>query len=549
MIRMACSFGFGAVVVLMSLFVCTPPAGVLRGQTQEDEDRSRALLSEEAQDYYRKWLEEDVVYIVTPEEKDVFKKLSTSEEKERFIEQFWIRRDTDSATAFNEFREEHYRRIAYANENFYSGEPGWMTDRGRIYIIHGPPDQKESHPAGGPYNRPMHEGGGSTSTYPFEIWWYRHLEGVGSDVELEFVDRNGGNQYRLALTPEYKDALLHVQGGGHTLAEDMGIAERADRPYFTPQHEGMYPFMWKRAKDNPFVKYETFAAVQRPKEIKYKDLQEVVRVDVSYDSLAFEVRQDHFELNESQVIVPITIEWDNNNLSFQPEGNSFVARMAVYGMITSIQGRVVAEFEEDVRTHLLPADFHQGRLGRSMYQKIVVLDKKMRYKLDLITKDLASGKMGVFRQAIVTPSFEPERLAASSMILSNFIRNLDPSTKDDEMFVLGDVWIRPNLSKTFSLADRIGVYMQLYNFGMDQTSLAPGIETQFKVLKDAKIILEVEDRNGEWVHFFSGQRIVLVRDLPTSLLDPGTYKLEVIIRDLIKGQEVTLVDQFHLTSS
>ena len=117
--------------------------------------------------YYKKWIEEDVVYLITEDEKATFKALRNDEERENFIEQFWIRRNPDQRLSYNPFREEHYRRIAYANERFASGVPGWKTDRGRIYIVFGEPAEIESHPAGGTYERLPWEGGGTTSTYPF----------------------------------------------------------------------------------------------------------------------------------------------------------------------------------------------------------------------------------------------------------------------------------------------------------------------------------------------------------------------------------------------
>ncbi len=209
---------------------------------------------EEAEDYYRKWLTRDVVYIISDEEKEVFAKLTTAEEQERFIEQFWFRRNSDPTTRVNEYKEEHYRRIAYVNEYFQSGIPGWETDRGRIYIIHGPPDEVESHPSGGSYKRPYHEGGGYTSTFPFEIWEYRHIDGIGDDIELEFVDSSQSGEFRLALLPEEKDALLNVPGAGLTLAESLGWAKKSDRPYFSPGTN--YPYQHPRIQDDPFMRFE-----------------------------------------------------------------------------------------------------------------------------------------------------------------------------------------------------------------------------------------------------------------------------------------------------
>src|SRR3989454_8646041 len=187
-------------------------------QLSEKERKKKAKQTlKELDTPYRKWLDEEVVYIIQPEERTAFLQLSTNEEREQFIEQFWQRRNPNPDLAENSFKEEHYRRIAYTNERFASGIPGWKTDRGRIYIMYGKPDEIESHPAGGAYERPSYEGGGSTSTYPFENWWYRYIEGIGSDIEIEFVDPSGSGEYRIARSPNEKDALLYVPGARITL--------------------------------------------------------------------------------------------------------------------------------------------------------------------------------------------------------------------------------------------------------------------------------------------------------------------------------------------
>ena len=139
---------------------------------------------------YGKWLREDVAYIITSEERNAFLKLTTDAEREQFIEQFWLRRDPTPGTIENEFKEEHYRRIAYANEHYAAASPGWTTDRGRIYIQYGPPDEIESHP-----------GGSDAIPYPYEQWRYRYIEGIGNDVTAEFTDRTGTGDYRMTWDP------------------------------------------------------------------------------------------------------------------------------------------------------------------------------------------------------------------------------------------------------------------------------------------------------------------------------------------------------------
>ena len=198
------------------------------GKMQDPMDKPRNVKPE-LKKAYKEWLEKDVAYVITEEERKAFKKLATDDERERFIEEFWRRRDPDPDTDENEFKEEYYERIAYANEHFSSGIPGWKSDRGRIWIMYGKPHERETHPMGGQYDRPAYEGGGTTNTYPFEIWFYRYLPGVGSGIEIEFVDPTGSGEYRIARNPNEKDAMLMVPNAGLTLSEQLGLSSKGDR--------------------------------------------------------------------------------------------------------------------------------------------------------------------------------------------------------------------------------------------------------------------------------------------------------------------------------
>ena len=135
-------------------------------KTRPQSHRQKTKNSKELSFDYGDWLNGDVPYIITADERAAFSKLGTNEEREQFIEHFWQVRNPDPDLGENSYKEEHYRRMAYANEHFSSGVPGWRTDRGHIYILWGPPDEIESHPTGGTYDRPMWQGGGSTTTHP-----------------------------------------------------------------------------------------------------------------------------------------------------------------------------------------------------------------------------------------------------------------------------------------------------------------------------------------------------------------------------------------------
>jgi GWxTD domain-containing protein len=141
---------------------------------------------------YQKWLDEEVVYLISADERRAFMRLTTDDERQQFITQFWLRRDPTPGTEENEMKEEHYRRIAFTNDHFSAGIPGWKTDRGAIYMKYGPPDSLDTH-------------GATPTTYPYETWTYRYLEGIGTDVELEFVDPTITGRYHLTKDPTEKE--------------------------------------------------------------------------------------------------------------------------------------------------------------------------------------------------------------------------------------------------------------------------------------------------------------------------------------------------------
>src|SRR6266446_1731569 len=299
-------------------------------RSREQENGSRAL---------RKWLDEDVAYIISNEERSAFKALKTDEEREQFIEQFWLRRDPTPDTVENEFKEEHYRRIAYANERYASGIPGWKSDRGRIYITFGPPDEIESHPSGGSYERPAEEGGGTTSTYPFEQWRYRWIEGIGTDIIIEFVDPTMSGEYRMTMDPSEKDALLMVPNAGLTLMEQMGLASKTDRFNRTDGTRLGQAFGGTPSRMNEFERLEQFAKLQKPPVIKFKDLEAAVNSVIKFNILPLQVHADFFPLTESSVLTNITVQFENKDLQFQAKEGVQKAVVNLYGRITTMTRR------------------------------------------------------------------------------------------------------------------------------------------------------------------------------------------------------------------
>jgi GWxTD domain-containing protein len=487
---------------------------------------------------YKDWLEKDVTYVITDEERKAFKKLATDDERERFIEEFWRRRDPDPDTDENEFKEEYYERIAYANEHFASGIPGWKSDRGRIWIMYGKPDERETHPSGGNYERPSYEGGGSTTTYPFEIWFYRYLAGVGSGVEIEFVDPTGSGEYRIARSPDEKDAMLNIPGAGLTLSEQLGLSNKADR---VSGVSSIGNNNYTREQDSPFARLQLLTDLARPPQVKFNDLASAVNTGVIEENpLNFEVRVDFFRQSDERVITAITIQVENKDLVFQDSGGLQQARINIFGRITSVAGRRAGVFEDPVITTATTQELSDAKGRKSAYQKALALPPGT-YKVDVIVRDVASGATGVRHIALPVPKYDPQKLSTSTLVLAAKLENMGDRPAVGQ-FVIGQAKVIPNVSGIYRRGEPVGVYMQVYNAGIDQTTLRPSVDVEYALMKDGK---EVGKQAEDWRGMSdSGQRLTLARLIDTRQLSPGEYELAIRIRDRVSGQALAPAAKF-----
>ena len=528
-----------ALAMFSLTFALSPVAAQKKPGTQDPSEKPRNVKPE-LKKAYKDWLDKDVAYIITDEERKAFKKLETDDEREHFIEEFWRRRDPDPDTDENEFREEYYERIAYANEHYASGIPGWKTDRGRIYIMYGKPDELETHPSGGTYNRETYEGGGSTSTYPFERWFYRYLPGVGSGIEIEFVDPTGSGEYRIARNPDEKDALLHVPGAGLTLAEEMGLSDKADR---VANVGGFGSQNYMREQDSPFSRLQLLADLSRPPQIKFNDLASAVNTPVIEDNpLNFDVRVDFFRQSDERVITAFTIQADNSSLTFTDSGGLQQAQLNIFGKITHVSGRRAGIFEDPVITRATVQELTEAKDRKSAYQKAVALAPG-RYKLDVIVRDINSGATGVRHIDVPVPKYDPNKLGTSTLVLAAKLESLGDQPAVG-MFTIGNVKVIPNVSGIYHRGSPIGVYMQIYNAGIDQTTLRPSVDVEYALLKDGKeLAKQPEDWRG---NSDAGQRLTLTRLVNSNGLNPGDYTLEVRVRDRVSGQSLVQSAKFTI---
>ena len=513
-----------------------------RPLTEKQRKANAKSLRQELSKTYKKWLDEDVRWIITDEERAAFMQLSNDEERDQFIEAFWQRRDPTPDTEENEFKEEHYARIAYANEHFAAGIPGWKTDRGRIYIVFGKPDEIESHPSGGTYERPMEEGGGETSTFPFETWRYRYIEGIGQEVIIEFVDTCMCGDYHMTMDRSEKDALKYTPNAGLTLYEQMGMSSKASR--FTGggiEQLGKSPFN-NDLQVKQFDRLEQFAKLQRAPAVKFKDLEEVVTHKINVNLMPFDVRADFVRVTSDTVLVPVTIQIKNRDVTFQNKEGVERGTVNIFGRVTTLTGRIAQTFEDtvqvDVPAELLPKTAENS----SVYWKALPL-KPGRYRFDIVVKDVNGDRVGTWSQGVLVPEFSDDHLSNSSLIVADQMEPVASKNVGTGNFVIGATKVRPRVAPangkpvSFKRNQKVNFWMQVYNLTVDEKTHKPSATIEYNVMdaNNKAVIHTVEstDTMGN-----VGDQVTLQKSLSAANLQPGLYKIQIKVNDNVSKQTV-----------
>jgi GWxTD domain-containing protein len=516
-----------------------------RPVSKETKKKNERALKQELSKPYKKWLDEDVVYIITDEERAAFKQLSNDEERDNFIEAFWQRRDPTPDTEENEFKEEHYQRIAYANEHFAAGVPGWKTDRGRIYIVFGKADEVESHPSGGTYERPMDEGGGETSTYPFEQWRYRYIEGIGQEVIIEFVDTCMCGEYHMTMDRSEKDALLYTPNAGLTMWESMGMANKAQR--FSGggvERLGLGPQSSMEASKQ-FDRLEQFFKLQQAPKIKFTDLTEEVNSKVILNPMPFDVRTDYVKVTGDTVLVPITIQMKNRDITFANKDGIQRGTVNIYGKLSTLTGKIVQPFEDtvqvDVPAELLPRTAENA----SVYWKAIPM-RPGRYKLYVAIKDVNGDRKGIYSRSIIVPEYTEDKLATSSLIVADQMEPVPTKAIGSGSFVIGTMKIRPRVAPADGKPalfkrdkdQKLNFWMQVYNLSVDEKTHKASATIEYDITNvqtNKQIIQKVEstDTMGN-----VGDQVTLQKSIQAANLQPGIYKIQIKVNDNVSKQTV-----------
>lgn len=537
-----------SLLCLGTIYACSLTASA-RGQqsssTPQDDsaDQTRHLTKQQQQQLmkelgnpYKDWISGPISYIITPAERKAFDQLQTNGEREQFIQEFWARRNPDPNTEENTFKDNFYRRVAYANEHFSSGVPGWRTDRGRIYVMWGKPDSVQSHPSGGTYTRPQSEGGGQTSTYPFEDWTYRYLPGIGDNVVLEFVDPTMSGEYYLTTDPSVKDALLNIPGAGLTEMEAMGLATKSQRFSNTDGTHMAEEGQTMPNSMNQFTRLELYAKIFQPPPVKFKDLEAIVTSRVLRNELPFQYRTDFLRITDSTDLVPVSIQIPNKEMQFKEKDGVETAELDIFGRVSTLSGRVAQTFEDTTSQQIPQELFEQSADGKAIYQKAMPLRPGL-YKLDLVVKDVNSGNVGVINTRLAVPQYNDTKLSASTLIVADEIQGVSANNIGVGQFVLGDVKVRPRIGASFKMGETLGFYMQAYNLKMDPKTHRSNASVHYLVTSGQKTILDQTETSAQLGD--TGEQMTIEKRMALNKLPAGHYKLQVTVHDNVAQQDVT----------
>jgi GWxTD domain-containing protein len=516
-----------------------------RERSDKEKFAAQRAVRQELKGAYKTWLTQDVAWIITDEEAKSFKSLSNDEERDSFIEQFWLRRNPNPDSPENEFREEHYRRIAYANEHFAAGKPGWKTDRGHIYIAYGKPDNIESHPSGGSYDRPMAEGGGSTVTFPFEVWNYHYLEGIGENVDLEFVDTCQCGDYHFTIDRGEKDALQHVPVGGDTQSERLNTSSRRDRMGSGIETLGNGS-AGKAEQGKQFDRIETAAKLFAPPPIKFKDLEAFMSEHklLSGPVFPFDVRTDFVKVTETSVLVPITLQLKNRDITFVTKDGVAKGVVNVLGKVTTLTHKTVQTFEDTVEVEQ-PSELLEKSLDKqSVYWKALPLLPGL-YRLDIAVKDVNNpDHMGYYGRSLEVPTYHDEKLATSTLILADRMNLVSSREIGSGNFVIGNTYIRPRVSPNaatpinFKRSQQLNFWMQVYNLGIDEATKSNNAMVTYQITDTASGVVVFEKQVASKDLAVHSDQLTVENTLPMAGLQPGKYKVTIKINDAISKQEV-----------
>jgi hypothetical protein len=327
------------------------------------------------------------------------------------------------------------------------------------------------------------------------------------------------------------------------LYEQMGMSTKADR--FTQsgmETLGAGPNSSSlQAKE--FDRLEQYAKLNAPPPLKFKDLEEEVGHKISYNPMPFDVRSDFVRITGDTVLVPITIQIKNRDITFANKDGVQRGVVNIFGRVTSLAGRTVQTFEDTVQADV-PAELLAKAVESSqIYWKAIPL-KPALYRLDLVIKDVNGDRVGTWSKGLQVPDFADDRLSSSSLIVADDMEQVAAKNVGTGMFVIGTTKVRPRVASSdgkpasFKRNQKLNFWMQVYNLSVDDKTHKPSATIEYNVVNtttNKSIIHSVEstDQMGN-----IGEQVTLQKTLAAANLVPGVYRIQIKVNDSISKQTV-----------
>ena len=483
---------------------------------------------------YKKWLDEEVVYIISSLEKEVFLKLQTDRERDLFIEAFWKHRDPTPNSVENEYKTEHYRRINYANR-FLGREapkPGWMTNRGRIYIILGEPNDIQRLQ-------------GEQGIYNCEIWFYQGKTDLGlpAGFNILFYQENNQGEYRLysptndgpqallageiIATSDYAGAYKKLQNINPTLASVSLSLVPGEQTGFYGRPSLVSDMMIQRIESMPQRMVEEKYA---RKFLEYKDLVEVEYTANYLDSDSMlKVLKDPAGIYFVHYII------EPKKLSVNQYENKYYTTLKLNGNVTTPEGKPVYQFDKTVALEMNEEEMKErANLPFAIHDMFPITAGD--YKLLVLIKNEVSKEFTSVEQTLHIPA--AATLQMTSPILAYKVSPVDPPTKKLKPFRMGSHQIYSQPSRIFLTKDTLSIAFQL--LGLDEDLKQRG-EMRFAFFKDDQPFKEKTRKAGEYAELPT-----IIEDFPLSEFPPAHYMVQVSF--LAGGTEaVSAKDEFDIT--
>lgn len=488
------------------------------------------LTEEEAA---RVWLEEIVPYIITKEERAAFKSLTTSEERVAFINRFWERRDPDPETPEQEAKLEHYRRLAFVNKFFGAGRPGWKTDRGRIYILLGPPDEIDSDPMG----RWAHQ-------YPTEVWIYRDPPHplLPPNMEIAFVDTRLTGDYELSFNLlKDADATRRTE-----MLMDEGFLDAMARAEVRAMNLGR-PGTLRSLADGLSPELERLSELALVSQIPKRDLQplsEEVTARVTFDTGPLEAERqiEFYRASDGYICIPVNLNLPYRDFTYLERQQYYESRFDVLGRILDTDKQVVNEFSRE-EFFAVPKGELEGYKEQSLLYQLILYAPPGSYELQLVVRDNHSNSIRTAESELQVPDFG-ESLALSSVVLADQIVELDPpppSGKKDP-FTYGEHKVLPNATRTFKVRGSLHLRFEVYNLALDQEG-KNSVELSYVFRREGRLYRKAPTTYP----FPTDQRErTVISTIPLKDFIPGSYTITITVTDQIAGKTTTTELPFHV---